>query len=64
MKDDDNKLLAIILVLGILLGVSIGVATANWCARRKAIDAGVAEWTIDAKTGETHFVYKEPTDAK
>ena len=53
----------IMVTLAILLGITATVLpiVAHYEAvaeeRKKAIDAGVGRWVIDAKTGEKEFVY-------
>lgn len=49
------------LACGLLVGLSmlfVGCIIASDTQKEKAIQAGVAEWTIDAKTGIKEFKYK------
>jgi len=45
-------------IMGIVLGYGVGRALQTTQGRATAVEAGVAEYTIDPKTGETSFVYK------
>jgi hypothetical protein len=46
-------------VAGIVLGVIVGYAAATNGIRGRAIEANVAEWQIDPKTGAKEFVWVE-----
>lgn len=46
---------------GLIVGILVTAIFCSWLVscnlRQQAIDAGVAQWIIDSKTGETSFVY-------
>ena len=44
-----------IFALGLCGGIGVGIRY----ERRQAVEAGVAEWRVDAKTAETSFHYRE-----
>ena len=52
-----------------LVGFLIGFIAGGWVCyhggdvrwQKKCIQAGVAEWQCDPKTGDPAFVFKEPT---
>ncbi len=62
MSRDSFAMLALFFVfffvMGAAVGCAIGDAVQTTMGREAAIEAGVAEYTIDPKTGETSFVYK------
>lgn len=53
-----------VVVMGLFLffniGKDIGKDIGKSLERQAAIEAGVANWIIDPKTGERKFKYKEP----
>lgn len=58
--DKNNVSVAVWLALLLLfaffvLGIALGSILEENVVRQQAIDAGVAEWTIDPKTGEREF---------
>lgn len=61
-RDAINLAGAVALLIGVVIGVAVG-ATLGWRVttnemRREAVEAGVAEWVVDPKTGATTFQYK------
>lgn len=43
--------------VGVICGVLLGQCDGKNKMRNRAIEAGVAEWRVDSKTGETEFVW-------
>lgn len=68
MTDDSIDTVAMLIYTAFLLsaGGIVGVLASNritnasWYS--EAIEAGVAEYVVDKKTGETTFVWKEPKE--
>ena len=62
MSEDRGWVAAsLLLVFAVLVGTAIWIAgNTNGAAmvRSRAIEAGVAEWRVDPKTGATQFVFK------
>ena len=61
-RDAINLAGAVALLIGVAVGTAVG-ATLGWRVttaemRREAVEAGVAEWVVDPKTGATTFQYK------
>jgi len=48
----------VFVVLALIGGCTCGAKTEQAFYEKAAVEAGVAEYTIDPKTGETSFVYK------
>lgn len=61
--DKEAIAFAIFCILLIAFGVLVGGALgSHWCGtgwQEAATGAGVAEWRVDSKTGETEFVWKK-----
>jgi hypothetical protein len=57
---DENILLAIAFVIGLLFGSTFGfiISADHW--RQEIVDKGFAEWQIISSTKETEFKWKEP----
>lgn len=54
-------------VIGFVAGTIAGIGILSHTRddmRSGAIKAGVAEWTIDAKTGDRHFKWKSPDESE
>jgi hypothetical protein len=51
----------LVVVLGLFAGFTVGYRAASVNHKSNAIQAGVAEYRVDPKTGETsfHFITKE-----
>jgi len=56
---DENILLAIALVIGLLFGSALGFAISADHWRQEIVDKGFAEWQIIPGTKETEFKWKE-----
>lgn len=52
--------LLIFLIFFWIVGFSSGAHLAEKSTRREAIEAGVARYEVDAKTGKTQFVFIKP----
>ena len=50
----------VFLIFGAYVGAFLSWKITESLTRKSAIEAGVAYWTIDAKTGETKFVWGKP----
>lgn len=62
LSDRESAALAVGLCVGTVIGlVSMGIShhQNSRAFQKQAIDAGAAEWTIDAKTGEIQFIWNE-----
>jgi hypothetical protein len=46
-----------LLLVAALLGGLVGGCTARECEQIKAVNAGVARWSVNPETGETKFIY-------
>ena len=46
------------ILTGSILAASIAYAGTRSCIHNSAIEAGVAEWQVNPKTGETKFQWK------
>ena len=57
---DENILLAIAFVIGLLFGSVFGFAISADHWRQEIVDKGFAEWQIISGTKETEFKWKEP----
>ena len=57
---DENILLAIAFVIGLLFGSAFGftISADHW--RQEIVDKGFAEWHIISGTKEIEFKWKEP----
>lgn len=53
--------ICILVALSTFTGFCLGGAFESSRQMSKSIEAGVAQWTIDAKTGEKRFEYITPT---
>ena len=47
-----------LMLLGFVAGATFGGMFGQSFCRQDAIEAGVAEWQVDPKTGATEFVFK------
>lgn len=47
-------------LVGVMCGFSLGVGFGDHSKRTEAIEAGVARYTVDPKTGETNFEWVKP----
>jgi hypothetical protein len=60
MRNFQTVMLTIIMYLfGFLIGFAMGNDSATNRMQKNAIEAGVAEWKINAKTGGRTFEYKK-----
>ena len=59
MRDERLALVCGLFISSIFAAILSAVSTQANC-RKMAIEAGIAEWRIDAKTGETEFHYLTP----
>ena len=57
MNDGSWALWGILVLAAALVSFYTGVELAKGHQQKKAIAAGVAQWTINPETGETLFVY-------
>lgn len=62
MSSDAKAGLAVITML--LLSFGFGIVLGMAIDRKEAIEAGVAHWTIDEKTGEKQFEWIKPGESK
>lgn len=60
MTPSEFCFLLIVLILFWIVGVSSGGHLAEKSIRRQAIEAGVARYEVDAKTGKTKFIFIKP----
>lgn len=60
MENDTKEIF--ILVVGLIIGGIIGSYATNERKKKQAINAGVAIYTVDNKTGDTTFIYLSPTN--
>jgi hypothetical protein len=59
MNDAGDRLaIMVLIVLFFGLGGALGIGIGSHLVNREAIKAGVAEWQVNPKTGETKFVWK------
>jgi hypothetical protein len=56
----DDSIFGLGLLAGAVFGVFLTMYLVNDSSRAAAIQHGVADWRVDAKTGETEFVYLPP----
>ncbi len=63
MREDSPSFIAIVLFLLVLflLGFNWGSTWATNSMRAEAVEAGVARYEADPKTGTTNFVFIKPT---
>jgi hypothetical protein len=58
--------IGVALLVGCFAGAFFGIGITHVVtfrdARQEAIEAGVAEWVVNPKTGETAFTYKKPKE--
>lgn len=59
MDFEDGAIIVSILAVLAALVFYFGIIAGRDYVRSKAIEANVAEWVVDSKTGETEFKWKE-----
>ncbi len=60
MNNTIASIVAILLIVSFCVGVVAGVGSEEKVQRKQAIDAGVAYYSVDSKTGRSFFNYKSP----
>lgn len=60
MDDEDRIALGVFfsMIAALLIGGMVGFYSGIHAERKKSVEAGVGEWRVDPKTGETEFRYK------
>jgi hypothetical protein len=57
LKGTQTMLLFLLIALAFFMGGAVGVGIEKKSVEKRAIDAGVARYTVDEKTGEVTFEF-------